>query len=213
MHIITSCNWFPGFEVVPVPVVDTAIKTHKLALTSSADARCLAQLLQVDAVVIGAVTEYTPYYPPRLGLQVEWYAANPGFHPIPPGYGLPWGTHEEADIPGPLVQEAEFALAKEQLKTQTPLLGGALASQNAQAKNGHPDAKPDVLPPRLPRQKSRQKPLRESPPAPLPTVLRLQRAIRALPVRQPRHSGPTRAASSRRRPHLARQLAGPAMPR
>jgi hypothetical protein len=52
---------------------------------------------------------------------VEWYSANPGFHPIPPGYGLPWGTHEEQDIPGPLVTEAEFALAKEQLKTQSPV--------------------------------------------------------------------------------------------
>jgi hypothetical protein len=53
-------------------------------------------------------------------LQVEWYAANPCYHPIPPGYGLPWGTAEEEDIPGPLVFEAEMALAKAQLKTQTP---------------------------------------------------------------------------------------------
>ena len=48
----------------------------------------MAQILDVDAVVIGAVTDYSPYYPPRCALQVEWYAANPGFHPIPPGYGL-----------------------------------------------------------------------------------------------------------------------------
>jgi len=34
------------------------------------------------------VTDYTPYYPPRCGLRVEWYAANSGFHEIPPGYGL-----------------------------------------------------------------------------------------------------------------------------
>ena len=43
-----------------------------------------------------------------------------GFHPIPPGYGLPWGTHEEQEIPHSLVFEAQFALAKEQMKTQTP---------------------------------------------------------------------------------------------
>ena len=43
----------------------------------------------VDAVVIGTVTDFTPYYPPRCGLRVEWYAANSGFHEIPPGYGLP----------------------------------------------------------------------------------------------------------------------------
>ena len=44
----------------------------------------------------------------------------PSFHPIPPGYGLPWGRAEEEFIPSTLVREAEFALAREQLKTQTP---------------------------------------------------------------------------------------------
>jgi len=53
-------------------------------------------------------------------LQIEWYAANPCFHPIPAGYGLPWGTPEEIEIPGPLVFEAEYELAKAQLATQTP---------------------------------------------------------------------------------------------
>jgi len=110
----------PGFEVVPVGVVERAIADNKMPLNSPADARKLAQFLQVDAGVIGAITDYNPYYPPRLGLQVEWYAANPCFHPIPPGYGLPWGTHEEQEIPPRLIFEAEFALAKEQLKTQTP---------------------------------------------------------------------------------------------
>ena len=110
----------PGFEVLPVGVVERAMLDHKVALASPDDARHLAQLLGVDALVIGAVTDYSPYYPPRCGLQVEWYAANPCFHPIPPGYGLPWGTAEEEQIPAPLVFEAEMALAREQLKTQTP---------------------------------------------------------------------------------------------
>jgi hypothetical protein len=110
----------PGFEVVPVEVVEEKIQERQIALRGPADARRLAQILGVDAVVIGAVTDYCPYYPPRCGLQVEWYAANPNFHPIPAGYGLPWGGPEERDIPAPLVFEAEFALAKAQLKTQTP---------------------------------------------------------------------------------------------
>jgi hypothetical protein len=112
----------PGFEVVPVGIVETAMHEHKIELRGPAEARRLAQILKVDAVVVGAVTDYFPYYPPRMALQVEWYAANPGFHPIPAGYGLPWGTSEEKDIPGPLIFEAEFALAKAQLKTQTPPL-------------------------------------------------------------------------------------------
>lgn len=110
----------PGFVVVPVGTVETTIDTYKLALDSPEQVRRLAQILGVDAVVIGAVTDYSPFYPPRVALQVDWYAANPCFHPIPPGYGLPWGTREEEYIPAPLVMEAEMALARAQMKTQTP---------------------------------------------------------------------------------------------
>lgn len=113
----------PGYEVVPVGVVERAMDAHNIDITSPEQARVLAQKLGVDAIVIGAVTEFTPYYPPRCGLQIEWYAANPFFHPIPPGYGLPWGTPEEKEIPEPLVLETEMALAREQLKTQTPPYG------------------------------------------------------------------------------------------
>jgi hypothetical protein len=110
----------PGFEVVPVGVVEGAMREYGIALRGAADARRLAQILDVDALIVGAVTDYSPYYPPRMALQVEWYAANPGFHPIPMGYGLPWGTGEEERIPAPLVFEAEMALAKAQMATQTP---------------------------------------------------------------------------------------------
>ncbi len=113
----------PGFEVVPVTVVEEAILQHRVMLDRPGEARRLAELLGVDAVVVGAVTDYDPYYPPRVGMRVEWYAANQGFHEIPPGYGLPWGTSQEEFIPEPLVFEAEFALAKAQLATQTPDCG------------------------------------------------------------------------------------------
>ncbi len=112
-----------GFEVVPLGVTEEAIIAHHVDLSKPSEARRLANILGVDAVVIGSVTDYTPYYPPRCGLRVEWYAANPGFHEIPAGYGLPWGTPEEEYIPAPLVFESEFALAKAQLATQTPTCG------------------------------------------------------------------------------------------
>jgi hypothetical protein len=110
----------PGYVVIPVSQAEMEIRTSGLMLEKDEDARRLAQRLKVDAVVLGVVTEYSPYYPPRLTLHVSWYTANPNFHPIPAGYGLPWGTAGEKDIPGPLVFQAELALAKEQLKTQTP---------------------------------------------------------------------------------------------
>ena len=109
-----------GFEVVPLGVVEEAILEYHVDLSRPAEARRLAHILGVDAVVVGSVTDYTPYYPPRCGMRVEWYAANAGFHEIPPGYGLPWGTPEEEFIPEPLVYASEFALAKAQLATQTP---------------------------------------------------------------------------------------------
>jgi len=110
----------PGYVVIPVSLAETAIRTYGIQLEKEKDVRRLAQILEVDAVAVGVVTEYTPYYPPRMSMQVQWFAANPNFHPIPAGYGLPWGTAGEKDIPGPLVFQSELALAKEQLKTQTP---------------------------------------------------------------------------------------------
>ena len=109
-----------GFQVVPVGSVEQAIKDLNLTLDKPENVQKLAQMLDVDAVVIGTVTDYHAYYPPRCAMHVEWYAANPCYHPIPAGYGLPWGTTDEEEIPAPLVFEAEMALARAQLKTQTP---------------------------------------------------------------------------------------------
>ena len=110
----------PGFEVVPVGVTKRLLTASGIDPRSPRDFQRLARYLDVDAIVVGSVTEFDAYYPPRMGLSVRWYAANPGFHPIPPGYGLPWGTAEEEFIPESLVYDAEFALAREQLETQTP---------------------------------------------------------------------------------------------
>ena len=110
----------PGFEVVPLGVVEEAIIRHAVDLSGPGEARRLARILGVDAVVVGSVTDYSPYQPPRCGLRVEWYTANPGYHEIPAGYGLPWGTPEEEFIPPSLVYEAEMARARAQLAAQAP---------------------------------------------------------------------------------------------
>lgn len=147
----------PGFEVIPVGVVEQAILRHHIQFgpeNAAAEARRLAQVLGADAVVIGAITDYSPYYPPRCALQVEWYAANPCFHPIPPGYGLPWGTPDEEHIPAPLVYETEFALAKAQMATQTPKQDYSILNAATTA----PVAAPGQTP--------KQEPGRNKPPAP-----------------------------------------------
>jgi hypothetical protein len=110
----------PGFEVMPVGTALRALEALPEEPRSGEDFQRLARELGVDVVLVGAITDYTAYYPPRIGLAVNWYAANPGFHPIPVGYGLPWGTSEEEYIPSNLVHAAEFELAREQLTTQTP---------------------------------------------------------------------------------------------
>jgi hypothetical protein len=142
MAYFNELQAIPGFEVVPVGVVKQAMVAHQIQGNSADDFRRLARILGADAVIVGAVTEYSPYYPPRLGLAVDWYAANPCFHPIPPGYGLPWGTAEEEYIPEELVDAAEFALARQQLKTQTPRppLGDGVASDRMEAGRPESDA-------------------------------------------------------------------------
>jgi hypothetical protein len=124
MAYYNELQLIPGFEVMPVGVARQMLAASIAASGSEprtgSDFQRLAEQMGVDAVLVGSITEFSPYYPPRLGLAVDWYAANPGFHPIPAGYGLPWGRAEEEFIPSALVREAEFALAREQLKTQTP---------------------------------------------------------------------------------------------
>ena len=53
-------------------------------------------------------------------MRVEWYAANPGFHEIPAGYGLPWGTPEEEYIPDSLVYESQMALFRAEMQGISP---------------------------------------------------------------------------------------------
>jgi hypothetical protein len=128
----------PGFEVVPTAVVETTMRQNGIELNDPAEARRLAELLEVDAVVVGAVTDYSPYYPPRCGLKVQWWAANPCFHPIPPGYGLPWCTAEEEFIPPEVAYQAEMAVARAQLAVETPPYSPLPAQPMIGAPTGEP---------------------------------------------------------------------------
>ncbi|MDA1163016.1 MAG: hypothetical protein O3B13_07940 [Planctomycetota bacterium] len=63
----------PGFEVLPVGVTERAMVENGISLSGPEDAIRLAKILDVDAVVVGAVTDYDPYNP-RIGLKVAWYS-------------------------------------------------------------------------------------------------------------------------------------------
>lgn len=111
-----------GFEVLPLGAVKIKLAEFNQPLVRGEDFQAFARFIGVDTVVLGSVTDFTSYYPPRMSMKVNWYAANPGFHPIQPGYGLPWGTSEEKKIPRWVHNEAQRALAAEQLKSQTPAM-------------------------------------------------------------------------------------------
>ena len=114
----------PGFEVLPVGVTKTQWMIYSQQHgepVSGEDFQKLAESMGVEALVVGSVTDFDAYYPPRMAMTVHWYAANEGFHPIPNGYGLPWGTQQENDIPARIVQDTQFDLARSQLATQTPI--------------------------------------------------------------------------------------------
>ncbi len=120
-----------GFEVLPQGAVQSKVQefTRNNPLANGQDFQALARFMGVDAVLVGSVTDYQAYYPPRLSMKVNWYAANPGFHPILPGYGLPWGTKDEKKIPRWVHLEAQRALAAEQLRTQAPEMQSSMASE------------------------------------------------------------------------------------
>lgn len=126
----------PGFEVLPVGVAKAQWVQYALIHgepRSGKEFQQLAQQMGVEALVVGSVTDFDAYYPPRMAMTVHWYAANEGFHPIPAGYGLPWGTDSEKHIPRRIAQEAEFALARSQLATQTPISPQSIPPPNQDA--------------------------------------------------------------------------------
>jgi len=79
-----------NYQVIPVGVVEAAIQENELNMSSPADALKLARILDADAVVVGAVTHYNPYYPPQMGVHIRWFSPRGWlFYP-----GIPTGDEE-----------------------------------------------------------------------------------------------------------------------
>ncbi len=123
----------PGFEVLPMGVVENQLRQYAMIHgmpRSGIQFQQLARMMDVEAIVVGSVTDFQAYYPPQMAMTVHWYSANEGFHAIPAGYGLPWGTEQEKTIPRRIAREAEFELARSQLATQAPISQQSLSGSD-----------------------------------------------------------------------------------
>ena len=143
----------PGFRVIPNKVVEDTMWEHDLGLhkiESVDDIRYLAQLLKVDAVVVGKIHNFSMSYPPLTKFDTEWYSVNPYLHPIVEGYGLPWGTEYERFIPDKIVLLSEMNLAEAQIKTQTPQFD-PIKPKSQQHDEDNFNAAVELSPPKLAR--------------------------------------------------------------
>ena len=63
-----------GLQVMPNNRVLAAMQQLKLQqVTNPIEALALAEVLSVDAIIVGAVTSYNPYPPPQVGMIVQLY--------------------------------------------------------------------------------------------------------------------------------------------
>jgi len=69
---------FDNIAVVPINLTLAELERRgKLVVETPEEALDLARRLGADAAVVVAVTEYDPYWPPVIGLVMQWYAARP----------------------------------------------------------------------------------------------------------------------------------------
>ena len=139
-----------GFKVVANKIVEETMWEHEAdlhRLETVDDIRYLAQLLKVDAIVIGKIHEFSMIYPPFTKFETEWYSVNPYLHPIPAGRGLPWGTEYEHFIPEKIVMQAEMEFARAQIQTQTPKFEPVKPAQTGNSENARSDF--ELVPPRI----------------------------------------------------------------
>lgn len=70
--LVAELQQVRGVDVTPMQRVLGAMEEQDIAWISSVDeARAIARTLGADGIVVGTLTSYDPYYPPRLGLALE----------------------------------------------------------------------------------------------------------------------------------------------
>ncbi len=67
---------FPGLSVIPVNLSAAALaRRGKVRVETPQEALELAGEFAADATLVAALMEFDPYYPPRVGLVMQWYEA------------------------------------------------------------------------------------------------------------------------------------------
>lgn len=112
--LVQEVEQVEGLQAVPQNRVLAAMRALSMpSVDSPADARTLLHVLGVDAILVGTITAYDPYPPPRLGMALALYegvpAGDPSFDPRdlvrsprgvePPGGGSSW-TRPRAEASG-----------------------------------------------------------------------------------------------------------------
>lgn len=85
------------------------------AVRSPADARTLARALGVDAIIVGAITAYDPYDPPKIGLTIGLYPAGPAAATVNP---RALAASPRDATPPPAMLDQPIAVASEYLDAQ-----------------------------------------------------------------------------------------------
>ena len=69
-----------GLEVVSVDRVLAELGRLELhtGIRGPGDALSLAEALETDGIIVGSITRYDPYFPPKLGMAVQLYGRDPG---------------------------------------------------------------------------------------------------------------------------------------
>ena len=70
----TELQQVKGLHVVPVnQVLATLGKQGHMQVSSPAEAVALLEALHADGVIVGSITQYDPYFPPKVGMAVQLY--------------------------------------------------------------------------------------------------------------------------------------------
>lgn len=74
---VIEAQWIDGIDTLPVNRVISAMRRLGLhAVTTPAQARSLLQALGADGLIVGSVTAYDPYQPPKFGAAVALFVSD-----------------------------------------------------------------------------------------------------------------------------------------